>query len=230
MKEKALKYLMKNQMIHIGMIEPINRGTVDIIYAGSDGVLIKELKSNAYMISVDTVDKGRELLENVSECNLAVVHQQFMVDDISDRYGLKDKLECVQAVYMHKDKLTIVNNIKIRQMDMKHAATILEHYHMLSETEIRTLLKEGNIYGGYQNETLIGFVGMHLEGSIGLLEVFPEYRQHGYGTMLESYMVNKILDTGAIPYAQVEIKNEKSMALQKKLGFSLTKDSICWIF
>lgn len=230
MKDKAMKYLMKNQLLHIGMTEPINRNTADILYADSDCVLVKELKSNAYMISADSFEKGQEVLRSVPECNLIVAHQHFMVDYISNKYGLNNKLECLQAAYMCKSKLDMNNKIEVRQLDISHMDTILEHYNLLSDTEIKALLKDGSIYGGYKDEALIGFVGTHLEGSIGLLEIFPEYRCQGYGTVLESYMVNKILAIGAIPYAQVEVNNTKSMALQRKLGFNISESSIYWMF
>ena len=57
MKERAITYLIKNPLLHMGMIEPIRRDTADILYAETDGVLIKEQKSNAYMVSVDNFEK-----------------------------------------------------------------------------------------------------------------------------------------------------------------------------
>ena len=50
MKSRAIEYLIKNPLLHMGMIEPIRRDTADILYAEIDGVLIKEQKSNAYMM------------------------------------------------------------------------------------------------------------------------------------------------------------------------------------
>ncbi|NSB14708.1 hypothetical protein [Clostridium beijerinckii] len=58
MKSDAIKYLIKNPLLHMGMIEPIRRDTAEILYAEIDGVLIKEQESNAYMISVDNFEKG----------------------------------------------------------------------------------------------------------------------------------------------------------------------------
>ncbi|MBU3180617.1 hypothetical protein [Clostridium psychrophilum] len=48
--------------------------------------------------------------------------------------------------------------------------------------------------------------------------------------MLESYMVNQMLEKGRIPFGQIEINNEKSLALQIKLGFSVSKDRLYWMF
>ena len=69
-----------------------------------------------------------------------------------------------------------------------------------------------------------------MEGSIGLLEVFPQYRCLGYGTILESYIINKMIDESLVPFAQIEIDNKESMILQTKLGFEISKDCLYWIF
>jgi len=230
MKDKAITYLMKNPLLHMGIIEPIRRGTAEILYAETDGVLMKEKKSNAYMISVDNFEKGRELVNSIEKCKLILAHQNFMVDDISNKFGLTKKLECVQAVYMDKNKLYVKEELEIRQLEQAHREVILEHYDKLSNNEIDEILKNGNLLGGYRNGTLIGFIGNHLEGSMGLLEIFPEYRRLGYGTLLESYLVNQMLDKGLIPFAQVEIDNDRSKALHNKLGFTISQDSVYWVF
>ncbi|GFZ30255.1 hypothetical protein CSC2_07810 [Clostridium zeae] len=230
MKDKAIKYLIKNPLLHMGMIEPIRKDTVDILYADTDGVLIKELKSNAYMLSVDNFKKGQELLNSISNCNLIVSHQKFMVDYILNKFGLNEKLECYQAVYMDKVKLNLSKDLEIRQLDEDQIDVILTHYDKLSISEIKAILKDGNLFGGYKNGELMGFIGNHLEGSLGILEVFPQYRRLGYGAMLERYMINQMLEKGLIPFAQIEVNNEKSLALQTKLGFSISKESLFWIF
>ncbi|HHV09401.1 MAG TPA: GNAT family N-acetyltransferase [Clostridiales bacterium] len=230
MKDKAVNYLMKNQLLHIDMLEPIRKNTADILYADSEGVLIKELKSGAYMISADTLEKGREVLKNVSECDLIVAHQPFMVDYIQNKFGLKNKTECIQAVYTDKDKLEGKSEIEIRQLDIAHIDVVLKHYKLLSGTEIEELLKAGSIFGGYKDTTLIGFVGLHLEGSLGLLEIFPEHRRKGYAMALESYMINKVLAAGGVPYAQIKVNNKASIKLQRKLGLRFSEDRLCWMF
>ena len=229
MKSRAIEYLIKNPLLHMGMIEPIRRDTADILYAEIDGVLIKEQKSNAYMISVDNFEKGQELINSILKCNLIVAHQKFMVDYISNRFGLSEKLECVQAVYMDKIKLNVEEELEIRQLDQNQIEVILEHYDKLSKNEIEELLKNGSLFGGYKDGKLIGFIGTHLEGSIGLLEVFPEYRRLGHGATLESYMVNQMMGKGWIPFSQIEINNDKSIALQKKRGFKISKDKLYWL-
>ncbi len=63
MKDKAIAYLMKDILLNVGMIEPIRRNTATILYADTDGVLLKEQKSDAYMISVDNFERGINLIK-----------------------------------------------------------------------------------------------------------------------------------------------------------------------
>ncbi len=193
--------------------------------------LYERKKSNAYMISVDDFEIGRKLIDTIEESSLIVSHQQFMVDYILNRFKLTKSLECVQAVYMSRKKLPVKKyELEINKLKVEQIKLILEHYDKLSINEIEILLKNGKIFGGYKNGKLIGFVGNHLEGSIGLLEVFPQYRCLGYGTILESYIINKMIDESLVPFAQIEIDNKESMILQTKLGFEISKDCLYWIF
>lgn len=230
MKDKAIEYLMKNPLLHMGMMESINRNTAYILYADSDCVLIKEQRSNAYMISADNFNRGRDILNTISECNLIVAHQNDLADYIENKFGLKDKLACFQAVYMDKIKLDVKSEIRIRKLELDHMDIILEHYKKLSQNEIIELLNSGDIFGGYKNDTLIGFIGNHLEGSIGLLEIFPKYRRRGYASILESFMVNRMLEKEFVPFAQVEINHKNSIALHNKLGFQISEDRLYWLY
>ena len=153
-----------------------------------------------------------------------------MVDYILQKYKLTETLECVQAVYMDKTGLHISNEIEMRKLEPKHKKVILGHYDKIPDEEIEELLNDGSLFGGYKNDNLIGFIGNHLEGSIGLLEVFSEYRRLGYGTILEKYMINRMLENGLVPFAQIVVNNEKSIALQKKLGFSISEGSMFWMW
>jgi predicted GNAT family acetyltransferase len=65
---------------------------------------------------------------------------------------------------------------------------------------------------------------------MGLLEIFPKYRRLGYGTILESYMINHMLEKDLVPFAQIEVDNKKSQALHNKLGFSISRDRLFWMF
>lgn len=149
---------------------------------------------------------------------------------IMERFSLNQRLECFQAAYLGKSKLHVNKELEIRRLEPDQIDIIMKHYHKLSKGELEELINDGSLFGGYKDGNLIGFIGNHLEGSLGILEVFPEYRRQGYGTVLESHMANRMLETGRVPFAQIETYNEKSLALQRKLGFSLSREKMYWLF
>lgn len=225
-----IKYLMENQLLHIGMLEAINRNSAAVLYSEDHGVLLKEKISGAYMLSVGSFDKGKSLIDELNEGNLFLVHQEFMTDYIIKKFNLAHKLECFQASYMSKNKLKVKSELEIRPLNINQKEVILENYNKLSEEEIDILLNTESLFGGYKEDKLVGFIGNHLEGSIGLLEIFPPYRRLGYGETLECFMVNHMLEQGRVPFGHIEIENDKSIALQKKLGFTLSEDKLYWLF
>ena len=83
---------------------------------------------------------------------------------------------------------------------------------------------------GYDQEHLVGFIGEHLEGSMGILYVFPEYRRRGFGTALERCLIARTLEKGLIPFGQVEKDNRNSLRLQEKLGMTCSDDLIVWMW
>jgi ribosomal protein S18 acetylase RimI-like enzyme len=64
---------------------------------------------------------------------------------------------------------------------------------MVSKQELKEIIRRRELFIGLYNQEIIGFIGQHLEGSIGLLEIFPTYRGNGYGTELESYLIAHML-------------------------------------
>ena len=90
-------------------------------------------------------------------------------------------------------------------------------------------LRLGLVYGGFVNGKIIGMIGLHYQGSMGLLEVKPEYRRNGYGEIMEKFLINSRLEKGLIPYCQIIDDNAASLALQRKLGLDLSDNKLYWM-
>ena len=152
-------------------------------------------------------------------------------DRLAETYAFASRLECFQAVYTSGRRFAENSVLDIRQLDVGHLDTIYAYYHDYVEYEyLRRRLASGAIYGGFLGETLCGFIGTHEEGSIGILEVLDEYRGHGFGSALEKFMVDLILDRDEIPFAQLSVDNQISLALHRKLGFEISTDRLYWLF
>ena len=90
-------------------------------------------------------------------------------------------------------------------------------------------VESGNVFGAFIGDKLAGVIGIHSEGSIGMLYVDENYRKMKLGMALETYMFNQAIEKGWIPYGQVIIDNDKSFKLQEKMGLYCSKDSVYWM-
>lgn len=176
---------------------------------------------------------------------LLVLHQDFMIEPARELLNLDIITGCLQAVYTKKEKLPITGLYRLdgqqqegqprmRKLDIRYLDTVAEHYDGMDATEeTRDYLKEriekGWMFGAFFGEELAGFVGMHTEGSIGMLTVLPEYRGRKLGKALETYAINVSLEQGFTPYGQVKEGNEISLRLQESLGLCFSKTQVYWL-
>ncbi len=228
---KAIAYLERQPLLHMGMLEPIRRKHADILYASANGVFLFEHKSGAYMLSTEDEDIAKHLIQTIEKAELFSVHQSFCVDFVKERFGFHEVLDCVQAVYPKKEQFLVNGELIIRPLEKKDALFVKKHYHTLDDISyFETLIAQGDMYGAYIGEELAGFIGQHLEGSMGLLEVLPEYKRRGIGKALESFLINDTLKKGNVPFCQVVEGNVVSMHLQNSLGMEITKEHLYWLF
>jgi len=227
----ALDYLSQNPLLHMGMIVPVKRGTAQILYAAGDGVCMVETKSGAYMLSVSSLETGRMLLERLPAEGLFSFHQDFMLEDFKNKIRHSTILENYQATYLSQKPLPDLCGIQIKSLDMSYFKVIMETYDVdVGEGYLKKRLEDGELFGGFVDADMVGFIGIHAEGSIGMLKVFDPFLGRGYGTALTSHAVNHQLSQGIVPFEQIGIDNEASLAIARKLGFSISEDKVYWLF
>ncbi|MDY4797689.1 MAG: GNAT family N-acetyltransferase [Floccifex porci] len=133
-------------------------------------------------------------------------------------------LECYPIAYLKKEPFNYKSELNIRIACIKDLSFILNHYTLLEEWEIRKIISMNHLFIGYKDNIPVGFIGLHLEGSMGLLYILKEYRGNGYGIELEMFLVNRLLFENKIPFGQLETENNHSIFLQKKLGFTFSTE------
>ena len=125
---------------------------------------------------------------------------------------------------------TAQDMVEIRKIGVEYYEEAAAFYDGPDGTEyIREHLEEFGLYGAFLEGKLVGYIGRHPEGSMGILQVAPEYRRRKIAKALETYMINLSLEIGHIPFAEVVVGNEKSIALQESLGMCFAKNLIYWM-
>lgn len=223
--EKALEYLNREPVLNISMIEPLRLGRAALTGRNDRGVAL--LLEDVAMVAADDLPAALALLEGQTWSQLTVMGSA-LAEAVQTALNLELTCACYQAVYRKKEPLPVSGDI--RKLDMTYFQPVLEGYSLFHDPAyIEERIQAGVIFGIFEDGRLAGFVGEHSEGSMGMLEIFPEYRRRGLGYALESFQINRYLLEGRVPFDQVIVGNGNSMGLQKKVGMELSRDTMAWL-
>lgn len=243
--QECKKCMMRQKLLHIDMIELINRGRARIVYHDADEILLRDIVTGIYfhtrMSDVPQMEwKLPQALGKDERIECIVLHQREMVPLMEKHFHLKEDMECLQGAYTRREKLPVrglygpdgrgENGFSIRTLTEEFIPFVAEHYSEIGSPEYVTeRILHGAVYGAFYEEKIVGFIADHEEGSIGMLYVLPEYRKRHVAMALETYCMNLAVERGEIPYGQVVLGNEASIRLQEKMGICFAKETIVWM-
>lgn len=253
-KQRLVGQLLKDKRNHIHMIESLRRGRAEIIWWEGEDILIYDRKCAVCMITASSRKAGEKMLELApAETETFVSSQEYLNEILCadgptgaqreqdacgnsavfrDFGGHSGKYEvhsqCYQFLYTPKVPLPVKHK-DIRKLTLEHLDSVSGYYSYEGREYVEGRIREGVMYGAFVGDLLVGFVGMHNEGSLGLLHVADAYRRQGIAVSLEAYMINRILEKGWIPYGHVIVGNEMSFALQEKLGLYRSSRTVWWL-
>lgn len=212
---------------YVDMISLLGQDECRISYEGPEGIIIM-LGDDDFM-SVASFGDWHGILPHIdASCPLICVHDEGLRDYLMENEGYENKEGCYS--YSWWGSSFDIDDHDIRILGPEYLESITSVYAIDSEDSIRELLRKGRISGLFIEGKLAGFVGFHSEGSMGMLQVFDEYRKHGYGELLEKHDINWALSENRIPYCHVFFSNQASINLQNKLGLVCGEKPIWWVW
>ena len=227
--DKAIAYLEKNRLLHIAMLEAIRRGTAEILEASNQGVAMLDKSSQVHMIAADSAEYGKQLIDGIESCYQMVVCREDLIDYGAEKFGFTEIFRCRKVARFSKEPVKLQTSLRIERADAEHLAMIKEFYHTIPPEEVDEICRRGNLFCAFAGDDFVGFSGNHLDGSLGLLDIFPQFQRRGYGEALERFMINYILEKGDTPYGEIVLGNVPSENLQRKLGFDISREIITWL-
>ena len=81
---QAQRYLERDPLRYMDMLEPIRRGMVEVTALREDGVLLYNLPGELYMLAADSVESAQALCAGVEKMELAVAHSR----ETGESYGM----------------------------------------------------------------------------------------------------------------------------------------------
>lgn len=228
---QAMQYLNQNRILHIDMIEPLRRGSGSILRAGTDGVLIFDRLAALYLVSAETAPAAAEMAALMTEPKLAAAHQEHTAKTLAEIFGLRRTMCCYQAMWdLSVPPAVPESDLELRLLTPDLEAEILSNYsHDIGRDYIRGRILAGEMTGAFDDGELAGFIGLHEEGSMGMLEVKPAYRRRGIASLLLASLSASQLALGRIPFSQFVRDNIQSRKLHEQLGFTISNECVYWL-
>ncbi|MBQ6431860.1 MAG: GNAT family N-acetyltransferase [Oscillospiraceae bacterium] len=201
------------------------------LYRGADGRILLEEEQDGFCVLMSDILDGKTLLERLRALqlppfSLATVKSVDARRALEREYGFDGCNPCTQWVYCLPEPPQYPA-CDIRPLTADYAETAGEQYHQNFDY-VRDRIAAGKMWGLFEDGTLAGFIGVHTEGAMGMLEIYPAYRKRGYGYALEAFLIGRQMETGATPYCHVIDGNDASVRLQKKLGLQKADLPAIW--
>lgn len=228
-KQTALQILLRDPITNIDMTESLIRDTADVLFAENGTVLLRSKDGRLYKFASDDEADGRRALAPYHDITLCVAHGEKAYELLKSECGLITETACRQFAHTAETVPPVDTRFTYRVLTMDDVDFVREHYKH-DHAYVDRAVKEGRVFGAEYEGKLAGFIGMHSEGSVGMLEVDPAYRRMGLGTALENYMFRMHRERGWTAYGQVYVDNEGSLALQKSMGIEASRELIRWMF
>ncbi len=232
MVSQAMHKLRSLGALTVDMLEAFRRENVsELNYCANDAILISH-SCGIHMLWCSKKEAGLTALSTLSDIDCCVCHGKAAHDAMIEfRPDFTVDGECLQYCLSSRKPAELKNNCAIRPLMITEAEFVIEHYALEDDIEhVRNLIKEGKMFGAIIDGKLAAFIGLHSDGSSGMLEVLPEYRRRGIGTELESFFQNYQLEKGWMPYGHVYVTNTASLKMQAKMNLAVSNESIWWIF
>ena len=174
-----------NGIDYLGIDRIVKRGSAEFIVRNERFVFVRDAVSGVLFLCGEVRDDDFALIDGHldKERDALMVDSEELFKKVFARYGFEDKLECYQVAY-YGDAPKLDAKIDVREAEKSDIPLIVENYHLVGEDEIAKIVGRRALFLGFLDGEPVGFAGEHLEGSMGLLYVLPEFRRRGFGVWL----------------------------------------------
>ena len=225
--------LTKEPCLYADMLQCRNAGGL-VLYETETALLLQGRISKILYSAAADNQAGKEIVEHLpKQFGILVAHDTYTDPWLKSMRKLESELECVYVEDV-PPAVALPEGFVINRLDASHTQKIIALYRhsmesLANEQYIGECLQDG-MYGAFYKGELCGFIGVHEQESIGILEVHPKWRRKGLAVALEQVMIGKQLERGRLPYGEIVKDNTASIRLQKKAGMITDEKLTYWYF
>ncbi len=228
-KQQVENLIKQKPLERLTYSEQYSKGLAFIIRATDDAALMYAEYMNLHLLMANSDEAALSVLKGTNDIELIISDLPSFDNKLKYMYSLKLALPCYTVAYLKKEPILVADDVHISPININQLYIIDEHYSLMSTEGIKNAILSGRLYGGYMNGEWVGFIGLHKEGTMGMLHIFEKYRRRGMGYTLEALLINRLLERGEIPYGHVVNNNQASLMLQKRIGMEKSKSTISWL-
>ena len=237
-RQTFIKELAKQKRKYIHLMELLGRDMVWEVGRREKSLLLHVENTHTYVLHAESSGEAEQLLDqcgadllNRQEQMRLLVCRKSVRDLLTERYGLAVGGTCYQACYTRRESLR-VRHRDIRPLTMDALDHITGRYPACDREYLKPRILAGAMFGVFTEGEEIypaGFIGLHEDGSMGMLYVEETHRRQGLASSLEGWLVNRHLNRGEIPYCRVPEDNVAGLRLQEKLNLCLCEEPMWWL-
>jgi len=218
--------IQNNPLLHLCITEPLRLGRAEIIQESKRGLLVYDPAAHLHILAADDLQTAEGLIQSIQNPYFILATNAAFAP-LLEVFHFQNTMICRQYGWLKTEMPEADRRLHIAPPDEAAFRCILENYRMSTPEELTRQKNAGEIFFARDEHGHdVGFVGLHPEGCFGMLQVLPEHRGKGYGEALEKHIIRFLMESGRIPYCQVDINNHISRQLQLKLGLCETSEKL----
>lgn len=228
---KSMDYLLAKQDLTINIIASIKEHYANVIHDCSEGIVIYDRPSRTYMVSGESLPVIEGLLESIEHMDECLLCDESAQEYLRNRYHFHVQEQYFQMTYNDQGKQLLQRSkrFSLKHLNEEDTELIVNNYVSHDYYEyVLSRLKAGTMWAGFDADNLVGFIGLHDEGSIGLLQVLDEFQGLGYGPELLKRLADMLYSNGKIVRSQILVTNEASLQAHRKAGFTASEKPVIW--
>lgn len=223
LRARAKALLAKAPRRTFPLAECLRRGIGTVICARPGCVALREPGGMQIVWATDP-ELARDVACALMRDAVTLCLEPSLADDLGRWLGLPAKEPVHLAIYRKKahPRPDAAHPVRtLGEADLSAVRQRMTHPEYQTDAQTLELLRAGDVLGAFAGDELVGFVGEQTEGSMGMLEVFEDFRRHGWALALESAKICQVLDRGQTPWCEVWLDNVASVRLQRRLGLTV---------
>lgn len=223
LRARAKALLAKAPRRTFPLAECLRRGIGTVICARPGCVALREPGGMQVVWATDP-ELARDVACALMRDAVTLCLEPSLADDLGRWLGLPAKEPVHLAIYRKKARPRPDAAHPVRPLGEAGLSAVrqrMTHPEYQTDAQTLELLRAGDVLGAFAGDELVGFVGEQTEGSMGMLEVFEDFRRHGWALALESAKICQVLDRGQTPWCEVWPDNVASVRLQRRLGLTV---------